>query len=197
MVGGQEMRMWTSRAPALRTMRTILRLVVPRTMESSTSTTLLPSSRLRIGIELELHAEVADGLRGLDERAADVVIADQSLAVGQAGFGGITERGGVAGIGHGHDDIGRRPGLRGRAGMPMHLARILHGAAEDDGIRTREIDVLEDALRARLFGSVAFAGDAFGPDDHHLAGLHIVEVDGVDQIERAGFRGEDVGRVCR
>ena len=39
--------MWTSLAPALRIMRTILRLVVPRTMESSTRITRLPSSRLR------------------------------------------------------------------------------------------------------------------------------------------------------
>ena len=44
------MRMCTSLAPALRTMRTILRLVVPRTMESSISTTRLPSSRLRTGL---------------------------------------------------------------------------------------------------------------------------------------------------
>ena len=43
------MRMCTSRAPALRTMRTILRLVVPRTMESSIKMTRLPSSRLRTG----------------------------------------------------------------------------------------------------------------------------------------------------
>ena len=36
------MRRWTSRAPASRTILTILRLVVPRTMESSTTTTRLP-----------------------------------------------------------------------------------------------------------------------------------------------------------
>src|SRR6266700_1772348 len=35
-------------------MRTILRLVVPRTMESSISTTRLPSSRLRTGFSLSL-----------------------------------------------------------------------------------------------------------------------------------------------
>jgi len=34
---------------ACRTMRTILRLVVPRTIESSTSTTRLPSIRCRTG----------------------------------------------------------------------------------------------------------------------------------------------------
>ena len=32
-------------------------------------------------VELQLHAEIANGLRGLDESAADIVIADQSLAV--------------------------------------------------------------------------------------------------------------------
>ena len=43
------MRMCTSFAPALRIMRTILRLVVPRTIESSISTTRLPSSSERTG----------------------------------------------------------------------------------------------------------------------------------------------------
>ena len=52
MVGGQLMRRWTSFAPAPRTMRTILRLVVPRMMESSMRMTRLPSSRLRTGLSL-------------------------------------------------------------------------------------------------------------------------------------------------
>ena len=38
--------------PASRTMRTILRLVVPRTMESSISTTRLPSITCRTGFSL-------------------------------------------------------------------------------------------------------------------------------------------------
>ena len=42
MVGGEEMRRWTSLAPAARIILTILRLVVPRTIESSTTTTRLP-----------------------------------------------------------------------------------------------------------------------------------------------------------
>ena len=40
--------MWTSDAPAWRTISTILRLVVPRTMESSTSTTRRPFSTVRL-----------------------------------------------------------------------------------------------------------------------------------------------------
>ena len=52
--------------------------------------------------------------------------------------------------------------------------------------------MLEDALRARLLGSVALARHAFGPDDHHLAGLDIVQVDGADQVEGAGLGSEHV-----
>jgi len=43
------MRKCTSQRAGVAPMRTILRLVVPRTIESSTKTTLLPSSRWRIG----------------------------------------------------------------------------------------------------------------------------------------------------
>ena len=42
--------MCTSLAPALRSIFTILRLVVPRTIESSTTTTRLPSSMSRMGL---------------------------------------------------------------------------------------------------------------------------------------------------
>ena len=46
-MGGQLIRMCTSAAPAALIIDTILRLVVPRTMESSTSTTRCPSRMLR------------------------------------------------------------------------------------------------------------------------------------------------------
>ena len=52
MVGGLLTRMWTSRAPASRTMPTILREVVPRTIESSIRTTRFPSRTLRTGLSL-------------------------------------------------------------------------------------------------------------------------------------------------
>ena len=52
MVGGALIRRWTSRAPALRSILTILRDVVPRTSESSTTTTRLPSTIERTGDSL-------------------------------------------------------------------------------------------------------------------------------------------------
>ncbi len=51
-MGGELIRMWTSRAPAERIIVTIFRLVVPRTMESSTTTTRLPSRISRTGFSL-------------------------------------------------------------------------------------------------------------------------------------------------
>ena len=49
-MGGALMRMCTSRAPASRSIFTILRLVVPRTIESSMTTTRLPRSTSRTGL---------------------------------------------------------------------------------------------------------------------------------------------------
>ena len=46
------MRRWTSFAPAARIIFTILRLVVPRTTESSTTTTRLPASTPRSAFSL-------------------------------------------------------------------------------------------------------------------------------------------------
>ena len=50
MVGGEAMRICTSLAPASRTICTIFWLVVPRTIESSTSTTRLPSIMRRLAL---------------------------------------------------------------------------------------------------------------------------------------------------
>src|SRR5215469_7882870 len=58
------------------------------------------------GIVFELHAEITDGLGRLDEGTADVVIADDGLAEGEPGFGGVTDGGGDTGIGNGDNDIG-------------------------------------------------------------------------------------------
>ena len=58
------------------------------------------------GIEFQLYAEISNGLRRLDERAADVVIANQAHAERNFRFERVADGGGNAGIGDGHDDIG-------------------------------------------------------------------------------------------
>ena len=115
--------MCTSRAPAPRIISTILRDVVPRTIESSTTTTRLPFSTSRTGRQLQLHAEVADLLRRLDEGAPHVVRAHQPLVVGDAALARVADGGGDARVGHRDDDVGRRPRARRPAGAPSARAR--------------------------------------------------------------------------
>ena len=57
-------------------------------------------------VQLQLHAEIADGLRGLDERAAHVVIADQRLAERHARFGRIADGRRHARVRHRHHHVG-------------------------------------------------------------------------------------------
>ena len=57
------------------------------------------------GIQLQPHAEVTNGLLGLDEGAANIMIANQAHAEWDAGFGGIANRRRHTGIGHGHDHV--------------------------------------------------------------------------------------------
>ena len=69
MTGGDETRTCTSAAPASNSICTICRVVEPRTIESSTTTSRLPGD---LGERVELHPDalVAHALLGLDERAA-------------------------------------------------------------------------------------------------------------------------------
>ena len=73
------MRTCTSAAPASKSICTICRVVEPRTIESSTTTSALARD---LGERVELHADalLAHALLGLDERAADVAVLDQPLA---------------------------------------------------------------------------------------------------------------------
>ena len=80
MIGGAETRRCTSSAPASRSICTILRVVEPRTIESSTTTSALARDGVRERVELEPHAVLAQRLVGLDERAPDVAVLDQAVA---------------------------------------------------------------------------------------------------------------------
>src|SRR6185436_11660194 len=65
-----------------------------------------PHQHLAHRRQLQLHAEAADLLRGLDEGAADVVRAHQALAEGDAALPGVADGGGPARVGHGDDHVG-------------------------------------------------------------------------------------------
>ena len=100
-------------------------------------------------VELHAHVEVADELRGLEEGAPDVMVADESVLVGDAELLGEAERGVVAGVRHRHDEI--------RLDRVQAGELAAHGGAHpgdvdvaDDAVRPGEIDVLEDAEGALL-----------------------------------------------
>ncbi len=94
----------------------------------------LAAQKFRHGIELQLHAEIADRLLRLDERAAHIMVADEAHAKRHAGFLRISYRGGHARIGHGHDDVGRNV-VFARQHAAQHFAALLDHAAEHETVR--------------------------------------------------------------
>src|SRR5206468_1281327 len=56
-------------------------------------------------IQFQFYAEVADGLRRLDERAADVMIANETHAEGNFRLKCVADRSGDTGVRHGNNDV--------------------------------------------------------------------------------------------
>ena len=141
--------MWTSRAPASRSICTIWRVVLPRTIESSTTTSRLPGDDLGQRVELHPQAVLAQLLAGLDERPRDVAVLDEAVVLRQPARARVAARGGVAGVGHGDHEVGvgRRLAREDLAHAP---ARDLQHLAAQARVGPREVDVLEHAQRLAL-----------------------------------------------
>ena len=96
-MGGLEMRMCTSLAPASYIMRTILTEVVPRTIESSTSTTRLSLDHGAVGVVLELARPASGSVWvGSMKVRPDIMVADDAELEGNAGLLREAERCGNA-----------------------------------------------------------------------------------------------------
>ena len=94
---------------------------------------------------------MADRLLRLDERAPDVVIADQPHAKRDARFLREPHRRAHAGVGHRHDDVGGHR-LLSREHATELGADLVDAPAEHVAVRPREVHVLEDAVRQRRGG---------------------------------------------
>lgn len=70
-MGGDEMRMWTSRAPPFRSSGTSCASVLPRTSESSTRTTDLPARTCVSGLYLQVDHDDHDDDYGGGGRVAE------------------------------------------------------------------------------------------------------------------------------
>src|SRR5271154_5867756 len=73
------------------------------------------------------------------------------------------------------------------------FAASVDGTAEDDAVRSREIDMLEDAMLVRLLRREMDGLNAGFRDAHHFAGFDFADVLRVEQIEGAGFGGDHPG----
>ena len=145
------------------------------------------------GVELEPDAELAQGLAGLDERAADVGVLHEALAERDAALLGVPRRGRRARLGHGHHQVGLDGEL---AGQPAaHLdARLVDAAAADRGVGAGEVDVLEHAaLRLRRREQVG--AQAVLVDDQQLAGLDLADDARADRGERRALAGHHPAAV--
>ena len=172
---------------------TILRSVVPRTIESSTSTTRLPSKKPFTALCFTFTPKSADRLRGLDEGALDVVVADQRLSRTECRTPRRSRAPPLPRVEHRHDHVGRHRVLARQHAAELLAERVDVVAAAGSSRAARS----RCARRCRSARALAPEGpQAAQPaaaDHHHLAGLEIALVGRADQVERAGLAGHDPG----
>ena len=144
-------------------------------------------------VQLELHAEVPDRLLRLDERAADVVGADEPHRERDPGALGVADRRGDARVRHRDDEV-RRDRVLLRELLAERVAHLVDRLAEEHRVRPREVDVLEDAAaearRGRLRREEPLAAEPVAVDDDELAGLDLAHVLRLDEVERGGLARE-------
>ncbi len=142
------------------------------------------------GVELDLDAEVADRLLRLDERPADVVIADEAEGEGDARLLGVTES---------RDTCPSPARARRRRPAPGAPAR---GAVRTPAATRRRCGRRPWSRAARSRRARRRTGVETGKAKrcevkpsrdrrHDLAGLDVPLVLGADQVERAGLGGDD------
>src|SRR5438132_419112 len=148
---------------------------------------------LRDGIELYLYAEVADRLLRFNEGATDIVISNQSEFELNPRPLGIAERSRHPGVRYGNDDIRRHrrfPRQLSTQGLTRHIDRV---RAEDLAVRPGKIHIFKDAHGRTDRRERLVTRHALVIQHHQLAGLDLADNFSSEQIERAGFRGHEVG----
>ncbi len=116
------------------------------------------------------------------------MVANQSHAKGNARFRRVSDRSRHTRIRHRRHEIGYRWMLLSQQSAQA-FAAFVHRTPENHAVGTGEVNVLEDAILMRLFGRESNGFDAAARNPHHFPGFHFAHVFGVDQIERASFRG--------
>ena len=155
----------------------------------------LARERHAVGVVLQPHAQMADMVGGLDEGAADIVVADDAELEGDAGLLGIADRRRHAAVGHRARRRRPRPGSPGPARRRCACGprRRRCPRRRCRGGRSRRARRCRSGAARRANGRSA--AHAVAVDEHDLARLDVAHEVGADDVERAGLRGQDPGAV--
>src|SRR5690348_2538773 len=154
----------------------------------------LAGERCAIGIVFLAHAEIANAVRRLDEGATDIVVADDAELEGKSRLVGIADGRWNRGIRNGDDHVCRGGAFLGEFDA-CAFALLVDIAALDDRIRSREIDVFEDAETMRLLGKGVIALNPVLGDHDHLARRNVAHKFGADNVEGAGLGRQEMGAI--
>ena len=122
------------------------------------------------------------------------MVSHEGGIVGNPGLLRKTQRRKDTGIRHGHDEIGLH-GMQPRQLTPHIDAGHAHIGSADIAVRPGKIHMLKNAKGSPVLGERPLAAQAIFIDDHHLAGLHIANELGMDQIKRATLGGQHIRPV--
>jgi hypothetical protein len=186
-MGGELTRMWISFAPARFNMRISFRLVVPRTMESSTRTTRLPlSASTTAAYFMRAPKSRMDCLGSIKVRPF-IVASDEAHLKRQFGLLGVAHGGHRRGIRHGHNDIGLGRGFPGQLAAQFSTD-FIDAFSKDMAVGPGKIDEFKNAMG---LGGRGHLGD--GPHPAMIEGHDFPRFDfprefRVDDVKGAGLR---------
>ena len=140
-------------------------------------------------VELQPDAELADGLRGLDERTADVGVLHQAGAEGDAGGLGVTDGRRGAGLRGRYHQVGLDRGLLRELAAHLHAGEV-DVPAGDVGVGAGQVHVLEDTALGLRFRESRGA-QAVLVDGDELARLDLADVGRAADVEGGGLGGDD------
>ncbi len=152
----------------------------------------LASDNVLHQVQLDLDARLPGIGRGHDERAANVMVADEPSIERYAGHLGVAHRGGPARVGHRDNNVRVGGPLLGEFSAESHPYPV-NVLAEHVAVRSREIDVLEYALRQPPGRVLAkrLAAQAVLVHNDEFARLYVPDVVGVHNVQRAGLAGDN------
>ena len=176
------------RRPPSKSIVTSCRVVVPRTIESSTDDDAPPRDLVE---RIELHPDplLAHALLRLDERARDVAVLDEPLVERDPRRLREADRGGRPRVRDRDHEIGVDRRLA-RELLAHADARAVHLDAGEPRVGPREVDVLEDAERARPAGSAWAACRPSSSTKTISPGRDVAHELRADEVERARLRRE-------